>query len=394
MALSNAEKSKHGANAQNNLEHILQLHVKNGYIVKYEKDFRIGKSGYTNDEQFYAPFIIEFKDGQRWILYSTTSMRTDRIKGEQWDAYNIMDIDETVVKALLIYPDGVTEKEKKAFIKQNDKYANSFEYSAIEAVISQDALSNAIETEALSDMEIGAVKDIQGKQFEVRIASILSSADNIHKWKTNDPTAVGYHYSMFETIVNALGLVNYQVTAISAKTGSEEQLKLPSGGNPKTDILITVEANGETEHYSLSCKRSSEATVAVHQYNADTFSRVLNPSDENLKKWLHEFQKHGSMKHMGADACSELEKALKPYVRKLVLWVLGGIGGDGDPKIHWATHLLTYSNNTSSISIHSIDEYCDILLSAGINGTFGTPFSWTYPSKRRGKDIKLKCKII
>ena len=394
MALSNAEKSKHGANAQNNLECILQLHIKNGYIVKYEKDFRVGKSGYANEEQFYAPFIIEFKDGQRWILYSTTSMRTDRIKGEQWDAYNIMDIDETVVKALLIYPDGVTEKEKRAFVKQNAKYANGVEYSAIEAVMSQDALSNAIEIEALSDLEVGAVKDIQGKQFEIRIASILSSADNIHKWKTNDPTAVGYHYSMFETIVNALGLVNSRVTSISARTGSEEQLRLPSGGNPKTDILITVESNGETEYYSLSCKRSSEATVAVHQYNADTFSRVLNPSDENLNKWLHEFQKHGSMKHMGADACIELEKALKPYVRKLVLWVLGGIGGDGDPKIHWATHLLTYSNTASEISIHSIDEYCNVLLSAGINGTFGTPFSWTYPSKRRGKDIKLKCKII
>lgn len=43
-------------------------------------------------------------------------------------------------------------------------------------------------------------------------------------------------------------------------------------------------------------------------------------------------------------------------------------------------------------TIHTLEDYCDILLRS--KKTFGTPFSWTYPSKKRGKSIQLKAKLI
>ena len=94
MAFTNADKSKHGTSAQNSLEDILDFCVKCEYLSGYQKNYRIGKPGYDNDKQFYVPFLVEFNDGEKWALFSTTSMRTDRIKGQQWDAFNLKQIDD------------------------------------------------------------------------------------------------------------------------------------------------------------------------------------------------------------------------------------------------------------------------------------------------------------
>lgn len=61
---------------------------------------------------------------------------------------------------------------------------------------------------------------------------------------------------------------------------------------------------------------------------------------------------------------------------------------------HWATHILTYDNNDETTSFHTIDEYIQLLNTNNVKGHFGTLFSWTYPSKKRGKSIQLKCQII
>ena len=118
MELNNGEKSKRGNNLQNSLEDTLvQLKYKN-YIKDYQKLYKIAQQGYANTTQFYAPFHISFHNNEEWILFTTTSLRTDRVKGQQWDTYNIKNINKNIVKALLIYPDGISEKEEKEFQKQ------------------------------------------------------------------------------------------------------------------------------------------------------------------------------------------------------------------------------------------------------------------------------------
>ena len=115
MAFSNAEKSRHGKSAQDSLSFILNRCKKLNYITDYAEEYRIGKEGYTNEKQFYAPFLIVFPDGTKWALYTTTSMRTDRIKGQQWDAVNLKEIDPQITKAYLVFPDGVPEKDRNEF---------------------------------------------------------------------------------------------------------------------------------------------------------------------------------------------------------------------------------------------------------------------------------------
>ena len=131
MAFSNADKSRHGRSAQDSLSFILNRCKELNYITDYVEEYRIGKEGYTNEKQFYAPFLIVFPDGTKWALYTTTSMRTDRIKGQQWDAVNLKETDSHITKAYLVFPDGVSEKDRNEFLRQNRKYLCKVEYSAI-----------------------------------------------------------------------------------------------------------------------------------------------------------------------------------------------------------------------------------------------------------------------
>ena len=100
------------------------------------------------------------------------------------------------------------------------------------------------------------------------------------------------------------------------------------------------------------------------------------------------------MRDFGDENTEELTNALAPHVKKLAMWVLGGKYGAGVPDIQMADYILTYDNNLGSASIMRIEDYVNHLIDSDVVGHFGTPFSWTYPSKRKGKDIQLKCKII
>lgn len=395
MAFSNQEKSQHGKNAQANLSTLLNSCKKNNYIENFKSNYRVGKDGYTNKTQFYAPFIISFANGENWILFSTTSMRTDRIKGQQWDAYNLKNINPLITKAFLVYSDDVSKKDIEEFERQNKKYLSKTEYSCIDEILSQDKLFNLIEKNATLSCNNGQIKDIQGRNFETRIALCLSCADNLKKWKNSDKTITGIHFPIFESILNSLNLEKELIQNIDATTDKKIIGKLPSNGNPKTDVYVKITfSDSTTKTITISCKRSSSEKVSVHQYSANSFSEILDSTNQTLNKLLQSFQETPSLSAFGEKNIEDLTKELKPYNDKLAKWVLAGVGGYGDPDRHWATHILTYDNNSNSISFHSIDEYINLLNQNNITGNFGTYFSWTYPSKQRGKSIQLKCKII
>jgi len=395
MVFSNADKAKHGKSAQDSLANILKRSKDAEYIVKVKGEYRIGKKGYGNSKQFYAPFLIIFDDESKWVLFTTTSMRTDRIKGQQWDAVNLREIDPLITHIYLVYPDGISDNIKKEFLRQNKKYKDREEYSAIDAIVSQDEVSNLIEAYAIRNKNSGQIKDIQGNSFEGRVADILSFTSNLEKWKSGNRTIEGMHYDIFKNIVECFGIKSSDTHSISATSDKKKIGRLPSGGNPKTDVLVTVTyTNGTQEHFTISCKRSSDKSVSVHQYNADTFANVLDKDNIHLRKLLERFQTCGNLRDFGKENQEELTTELAPYVEKLSLWVLGGKGGDGDPETQNAEFILTYDNNDGSSTINRVEKYYRHLVDEGVNGHFGTPFSWTYPSKRKGQDIQLKCKII
>lgn len=389
MPNSNIEKNIRGNSLKAVLEYMLALCKQLGYISDYKKDYKLGMPGYSDKNQFKASYLLQFDDGSNWIVYTTTSLR-DRVKEQYWDALNLKGLNPKITKAFLVYPDGISTKEKHTFEAKNNKILSHGEYSPLDELLSQDAFFNRIEKYASRLLSSGQYLDRKGKNFEKRVTSIINNPSNIKKWAENNSLIEGLHYEMFYTILHTLKINPVEIDDLQATCDIKP---LPSGGPPKTDILITTYHQSQVVHqYAISCKNSTSKAVSVHQYSADQFADVLDHNNEELRELLKLFQTCGNRKDMGEENALRLESLLAPHLKELCKWALAGIGGEGDPATQWVDYILTYNSNNETISIHSIEDYCTLLLS-DTPRSFGTPFSWTYQGNR-GTNIQLKVPII
>ncbi len=394
MASDNQNKYESGKSNWEGLRQLLQGCVKINYLKSVEEKVRLQKKGYANT--FYASFLIEFTDGEKWALYTSKSIRSDRVKGTQWDASNLKQIDTKIKAAYLIYPDDIDPNEETAAERKNIKYQKKIEYSKLDGIVSQDKIYNLIEQHALKGMSGGKQKNTRGTNFEIRIANLLKFDQNLEKWKNpNNHVVGGTHYPLFKKIVDCLELNPASTESIDATSDSTVIGRLKSGGSPKTDILITVHnTDGSSNKYTISCKLSNDSWVSVDQHKANDFANVLDPKNQSLKTLLNNFQKKPTKKDFGKNNIEALTTELAPYVDKLSLWVLGGYGGSARSKEQYADYILiNLEKGDTFTEIYRIQNYYELLKEAG-GGYFGTPFRWTYPSKRRGKYIQLKCKIL
>ncbi len=391
---SNSDKQEHGQNAKNSLESILLECKKYSYIKEIIKEYRCGFKEY-DESQFYCNFLIIFDDDTKWIIKVTTSFRTDRIKGNQWDSFNIKEIDPSISKSVLVYPDELPQNEKDKFIAHKFKIVNHMHFSAIDDIVAQKELFELIEDYATKNLSVGQKKDKAGNNFEAYIANVLCNGSNLSKWKTNDPKLVGMHFNFFEKIVNCFGLDKDEVVSIKATADKKIIGTLATSGNPKTDVLVEVfleNAKTDSKSFTISCKKSNAKSVSVHQYSADAFAEVLDSSNDKLRDLLCKFQKVGNLRDFGNENSDSLKKELKPYLEKLVRWVIGGYGGKVQNTRQQADYIII--SDEDDIYIHTLEEYTEILLKPENESHFGTPFQWTFASGRKGKDIQLKCKIL
>lgn len=402
---TNKDKAKRGSNAKKSLDVLLTECKKYSYINEIVTEYHCGYKNF-DPKQFYSNFAIIFSDNTKWILYTTTSCRSDRIKGNQWDSYNIKLIDKSVKIAALIYPDSISENELDLFQAYNLKIQNrvpyseisdantKMYYSAIDYVVSQSEFFELVQNYANTNLSIGQKKDKEGNIFESYIAAILNNQDNFYKWKNNNPNLIGTNFMFYEKIVDKLGIDKKSVLSITATSDKKIIGLLESNGNPKTDVLVRSFGPGQDEEvdYTISCKKTNAKSVSVHQYSAKDFSEVLDINNSNLRKLLYGFQEVGNLRDFGEEKSKALTIELKPYLEKLVRWVIGGYGGKNKKSIQNANYILIYDD--SDIYIHTLDEYVKLLLQSNNSKHFGTPFQWTYASGRKGKDIQLKCMII
>ncbi len=407
MSVSNSQKTQNGYKARKTLASMLNHHVEIGTIRNLTANFRVGMPGFPNTKQFYAPFKIQFADGKCWLVYTTTTLR-DRVKAALWDAYNIKAIEASVEKAFLVYPSGEDapkKSEAELFKAKHAQYVSKEDFSSLDGIVDSDELERYIEEKAdayyrelygeqLSQEELGRRYDFFGKAFEREIAEMMSDERNLAKFNGKSPTG-GYKYDHFVEVLGKFGISPGQAIRIRATANHKDIGNLPSGGPPKTDVIVGIKMKGKKEqYYTISCKRvKNRDSVSAHQYSADAFADVLDKDNMALREALNVFQAAKSFKTMSQETTDLLEKEIAPYVEALCRWVVGGYGGAGDDK-QKAQYVVAYRLSDNAFAVHSTDKYVKLLMDYKCNKILKTPFSWTVASKSEGKDIQLKMPII
>lgn len=142
---SNQIKSINGYNSKKTLLQQLQELQEDGVITCCTSDFRNGYKDFDLN-QFFAPFYIEFKNGEGWLIFASTSIRNDRMNNQQWNSLHLRQICTNVKKAYLIMPDEIIDnkKELSAAKSYNNKIFSHKMYTTIDAVLLQSQLVEAI----------------------------------------------------------------------------------------------------------------------------------------------------------------------------------------------------------------------------------------------------------
>lgn len=386
----NTEKSNRGRSGQENLKDIIESLQAKDYIVSYEIDYRDGYKGF-DPKQFFFQYLIEYENKESWILHSTTSIRSDRMNIQQWNAEHLKRLNGYIKKAYVVYPNGLSDKELRNAKNYQGKLEEGTQYSAVDGVVSQSEMYSIVERYALELLgNKGKALAKRGNNFESWVTEILNSTENFLKWKNNDSIKTGFVYDIFIRLVENMDLKKQDVVGINA---TNDIPRLPSGGKAKTDILVTVDTFDGEYTFTYSCKKSGSDWVSAHEYSADQFVDALGINEPDLVLALNDFQTVGTIEKLPKPSYEALSRRLSAYNEKLNKWVLGGIGGQGDPETQWAHNIITYNENTSSFRIESIEDYVESLERKGMAGNFGTLFRWTYPSGGRGKRIQLKMKV-
>ena len=120
-------------------------------IAYCETQYRDGYADFSTN-QFFAPFLVEFSNGEVWLLFSTNSIRTDRVCIQQWNSYHIKNIRPSVSKSFLVIPNDIVnnEKEFEIAMSYNEKIHNNEIFSAIYGVYLQEQMIEQIAEHGIS----------------------------------------------------------------------------------------------------------------------------------------------------------------------------------------------------------------------------------------------------
>lgn len=386
--MDNLFKSNHGNNSKNQLNEWINILKSRKLISSYKCNV---KCGYHN--QYHFQYILEFPDNEKWLVHSTTSIREDRIKIKQWDAYGLKKNIKGIKRVIVVYPDSISENERLRAQSYNRTIHKPLYDSEIDEVISFRELVDEIEHKGSNTKNKGRALSNRGNNFEIDMVNSLNYQDNWKVWNDSTSYKTGFYYDLFEEILSGVGI--HRDDIILNVNATRKIPKLPSGGNPKTDIYFHVETSKTEKDFTISCKKTNSNWVSVHEYSYEDFVNALEIKDIQLVRALECFQKTGGKKKMKNEYPAEyeyLDKNMSHYNNNLAKWVYGGHGGNISNTIQLANYLISYNPQKSgcSFQVYNIDDYVEKIT---YNEHFGTPFRWTYPSKRLGEKIQLKGKV-
>jgi hypothetical protein len=406
----NKNKALAGAKLHNFIKEQLSQLVSEGVIKEFKRDVNISHAEYSYKEQFLANFLIETLDDKIVIVRSTTSFRNDRAKIGFYDFNGILkhsSFSKKVIASVYLVPD--TELNNRGFInirkkiKDKEYYCPATHLMILSEFLSflqglkYEVLNSLEELSNKSKKEKGSFYGKRGNDYVLELVKKFSIHNNLNKYKNKNLDSTDEYKIILEKLLYDNKVLISDVVKVSATNSIP---LLMNGGNPKTDILIKIDlANDLNLDITISVKNTNSTRVSCHDYKAKDYIRVLKSKDTRLDYYFNLFQSFPSLKAFKENlskgySSEEFEELLLNKSEIFNKWVLKGeydIENLTTPELQISKYLLI--NKNGNLAFHLYDDYIK-LISLNSKKIFGVPFSWTYPSKQRGKRIQLKMPVI
>lgn len=362
----------------------LNIQIKPNYAV-----------GFPNqDKQFKMDYEIIFSDfeNEKWLVKGTNSIR-ERIYGTEFFAQNIRKIENKVTHIFVVVPDSISEDEIKKVRNYSNKIKSGTYTSFLDDVITVNQLEKLIIEKATSSIQQGMKSNILGSNAEKKLVSLLTNANNIMLWNDYETNALyikSSSYPLFKTILVKFGFTSND--KIDRITATDEIPKLSNGGQPKTDVTVTITSESTSLTRNISVKNTNSTKVTVHEGSViDLIKALLLNENSSLASALLAFEEYGSVKALkekDSTYVDIIEKELPAYNEALIGFFLFG---ENSPLVVSPIQVADTLLYTNKFELFSSKEYKNYYLDTFKGrGQLGTPFSWTYPSKNRGKKIQIK----
>ena len=408
---SNRLKQLAGSDLKNELKASFDDLIVKKMILSYQTDENFKHQGYEYPNQYLINFVLKTLDNKYILIRSTTSFRLDRYKQSAYDIGGVLknsEISSDVVASIILVPDSELGSTSFINFRNNIQKGVTFSPASHLMVISEfytflENLKASVESEvdesesfivSVVPVKDGSYYGKAGNAQEKEVVNILNDKGFLLEYKAGT-----CKNKIFNSVMDQLcreSLIKGDIFLISA---TDTVKKLRSGGNAKTDVIITIETiNGQIIE-TISVKNSSANVVSCHDYKAEDFIRVLNVKDTKLEDYLALYQEYPTYsdfeKNMPENySLDDFEKLFKPYKDKLTEWALTGqhdLENLIDSVRQVSRYLLIITEN--EVFCSDFPSYINKIYTQK-KLTFGMPFAWTYPSKQRGKRIQLKMPII
>lgn len=434
MNQDNKEKAESGNNNKEELNKVLKEVEDNFNNVEICKGKSYGFPG-KNAKQFKVNAEIIFKDNDQkdketWIIKSSSSYRSDRVKGNEFDVEHIKSLKkESNLKAFFVIPDNQSAKDLKQFNKYKNDVRNGKIITYFDYILKLSEFQNALRKRSSQYLTQGVRSNILGNGEELAISDAFNNPNNVILWNQHGNNVVkSRNYFIVKAFMEKF-FPNSKIKSMNAYNNSKkdihymEQLNIVKNpqnnknmGKPKTDVLIDLTLlDGSKHKIKMSIKHpatSKKHRISVHEGSVERLLDDLEKSiPENssfynnskkfsqLKKALLNFQRAGAVSKMEEKYRSFLNKNFYELNSWLIDYCLFGINNHmfNDNQIVNVLEITNPSNGqlnflSAEEEKKRLLEYCKERKASP--ASFGTPFTWTYPSKKRTKKIQVNLPTI
>lgn len=246
----------------------------------------------------------------------------------------------------------------------------------------------------IENLSFGVKQDKLGDVMEEYCTRLLNWTYLFRKLKMRDFDLTNTDEYLYWHLISKLGIDIDNVVSMSATRDIKHRY---TGGNAKTDVLLTVTYPTSEIKIPISVKQTTKPKVAMAEFDAETIFREVGITDEIVKYLILKHQTDASAINFTKEEKVQLREHLTPYARPFVRWVLTGTPVPTDdlrfPKIMLKFD-MSIDDQIKNIHIYDIEDYVDSVMcnkKGNIkSGGFGTGLGWTYATGSKGKKIQFK----